>query len=141
MVVVPFTSSVIPDDIVEIWGNDHNTYISKLNVIRFVPFGGGTDMYDGMVTALEYMERNCTTDQLPAVIVMTDGMSDGNISTLERAWKEYYNATGYKVPIYSITFGNADKSQLEDIAELTLGDVFDGTKDLWTAFAKAKGNN
>jgi hypothetical protein len=41
---------------------------------------------------------------------------------------------------YSIT-GNAEKSQLEEIAELTLGDGFDGTKDLWAAFANAKGNN
>jgi hypothetical protein len=40
-------------------------------------------------------------------------------------------------PVYS----SRDESQLEDIADLTLGDIFDGTSDLWTAFAKAKGNN
>lgn len=37
------------------------------------------------------------------------------------------------------TFGNAEESQLERMAELTYGDVFDGTRDLWTSFAKAKG--
>jgi Ca-activated chloride channel family protein len=141
LVVVPFTSGVNRSDIVEIRGNDPGTYQQGLREIILVPYGGGTNMYDGIEAGFMYMQNNCTSEQLPAVIVMTDGMSDGKIKSLERAWEDYYQTTGYRVPIYSITFGNADESQLKDIAELTLGDVFDGTIDLWTAFAKAKGNN
>ena len=45
------------------------------------------------------------------------------------------------VPVFGITFGQADTSQLNQIADLTGGRVFDGTKDLVSAFRKAKGNN
>ncbi len=141
LVVVPFTFGVDPDLIVEIRGNAEEEYQEKIPRINAVPFGGGTDMYEGIEMGLQYMQRNCTSDQLPAVIVMTDGMSDGSFRSMRRAWEEYQEDTGYSVPIYSITFGNADESQLKDIADLTFGDVFDGTADLWTAFAKAKGNN
>jgi Ca-activated chloride channel family protein len=141
LVVVPFTRDVDQADVVEIWGSDRDTYQHNLSLINLVSFGGGTNMYEGIVFGLSYMRSNCTSEQLPAVIVMTDGMSEGRLKSLERAWEDFYEATGYQVPVFSITFGNADVSQLEDIAELTFGDVFDGTKDLWTAFAKAKGNN
>lgn len=141
MVVVPFTYGVEPSEIVEIQGNDSEHIQTQLALINQVPFGGGTDMYAGIEYGLDYMVRNCTSSQLPAVIVMTDGMSDGKFRSMKKVWEAYYKTTGYQVPIYSITFGNADESQLKDIAELTLGNVFDGTKDLWTAFAKAKGNN
>ena len=141
LVVVPFTNNVERSQIVEIEGNDRQVYEQKLDLINQVPYGGGTNMYAGIEVALDYMLQNCTTDQLPAVILMTDGMSGGNFRSMRRAWNDYYESTGYRVPIYSITFGNADKRQLNDIADLTLGDVFDGTSDLWTAFAKAKGNN
>ena len=141
LVVVPFTDNVVSSEIVEIRGSDPDLYLQKLNEINQVPFGGGTDMYFGIRTGLELLKNRCSEDQLPAVIVMTDGMSDGSFRAMERDWNDYYKQTGYRIPVYSITFGNADESQLEDIAELTLGDVFDGTSDLWTAFAKAKGNN
>jgi Ca-activated chloride channel family protein len=141
LVVVPFTDEVVDWEVVEIQGNNPAVYREKWQEIAAIDFGGGTDMYTGIQTGLAYMQGNCTSEQLPAVIVMTDGMSDGSFRTMERAWEAYYGATGYRVPIYSITFGNADESQLGDIAELTLGDVFDGSQDLWTAFAKAKGNN
>jgi Ca-activated chloride channel family protein len=139
--VVPFTFGVERDQIVEIRGNSPDLYRGKIELINQVEFGGGTDMYSGIVVGLEYLQARCSSEQLPAVIVMTDGMSEGRFREFKRAWERYYDNTGYRIPVYSITFGNADESQLEDIAELTLGDVFDGTSDLWTAFAKAKGNN
>jgi hypothetical protein len=55
--------------------------------------------------------------------------------------ENYYERTGYRVPVYAITFGNSEESQPEDIDELTFGDAFDGIKDLWETFVKAKGNN
>lgn len=141
LVVVPFTNIVDTYEVVEIKGNDPENYAQKLFEINTVPFGGGTDMYEGLEYALDYMSKNCSQDQLPAIILMTDGKSGGRLRKLERDWNAYKSQTGYSVPVYNITFGNADESQLEEIAELTLGDVFDGSEDLWAAFAKAKGNN
>ena len=45
------------------------------------------------------------------------------------------------VPIFSIEFGSADPSQLNKVATLTSGQVFNGKDDLISAFRIAKGYN
>jgi Ca-activated chloride channel family protein len=45
------------------------------------------------------------------------------------------------IPVYSIKFGVADERQLNEIARLSSGRVFDGTKDLVRAFRQARGYN
>ena len=57
---------------------------------------------------------------------MTDGQSMDNLYEFEDAVSEY----GADIPVFSITFGDADPSQLEELAEMTGGRVFDGTQDL-----------
>ena len=46
-----------------------------------------------------------------------------------------------KVPIFGITFGDADRSQLDALANATGARVFDGSKDLVAAFRSARGYN
>ena len=75
----------------------------------------------------------------PAVILMTDGQSAGSIEVLER---EIRRRAGKKdVPVFSITFGQADDRQLKNVSQLTGGRVFNGQKDLAKAFRDAKGYN
>ena len=45
------------------------------------------------------------------------------------------------IPIYSITFGDANEEQLDKIAELTNAKVFDGKTDLLKAFKQVRGYN
>ena len=45
------------------------------------------------------------------------------------------------IPIYSITFGSADVEQLEKMAKLSNGKVFDGKSDLVKAFKTVRGYN
>ena len=73
----------------------------------------------------------------PAIILMTDGVSDGDFSEFQR----YYEESGLDVPIFSIMFGSADPTQLEDLAELSNARVFDGREDLLGAFRSVKGYN
>ena len=69
---------------------------------------------------------------------MTDGIGNvGNYSSLERKYK----SLNRQIPIYSITFGNADEEQLEEIAQLTNGKIFDGKYDLKKAFKEVRGYN
>ena len=68
---------------------------------------------------------------------MTDGQSDGSIESLREALRNQ----GYDVPVFSITFGEADERQLQDIARISGGQVFDGRKDMAKAFREAKGYN
>ena len=46
-----------------------------------------------------------------------------------------------EIPIYSITFGDADEWELSQISNLTNGKVFDGKADLLFAFKKVRGYN
>ena len=52
-----------------------------------------------------------------------------------------YEAFGADVPVFSIMFGDADPTQLEELAELTHARVFDGREDLIGAFRSVKGYN
>ena len=72
------------------------------------------------------------------VILMTDGKSQGGIEGLRAALNR---RSGPAVPVFSITFGDADDRQLKQVSELTGGRVFDGKKDLAHAFRAAKGYN
>ena len=75
---------------------------------------------------------------LPAIVIMTDGKSQGAMSTFEAAWR----ADGRSVPVFGVTFGDdADRSQLDNLAKLTGGRVFDGTKSLTQAFRAVRGYN
>ena len=69
---------------------------------------------------------------------MTDGQA--NVGTF-RQLKESYLKSTKQIPIYSIMFGAADESELEDIAELTNAKVFDGKTDLVKAFKEVRGYN
>ena len=60
--------------------------------------------------------------------------------------KNDYNKDNWKkinkeIPIYSITFGNADERELLEISDLTNGKVFDGKDNLTLAFKKVRGYN
>lgn len=74
----------------------------------------------------------------PALILMTDGASE---SRHKGEFEELYRDTNLDVPVFSIMFGEADPSQLQDLAELTNARVFDGRTDLVSAFRSVKGYN
>ena len=69
---------------------------------------------------------------------MTDGMiNERSFSELKRS----YNKLKSKVPVYSITFGDADEYELNEISNLTNAKTFDGKSDLLKAFKEVRGYN
>ena len=52
-----------------------------------------------------------------------------------------YNIENVDVPFYSIMFGSAFEDELQDIADLANGKVFDGKTDLLKAFKEVRGYN
>src|SRR6516165_5568999 len=86
--------------------------------------GGGTDFYTCAAEALRLMKPALDRGQhLPAIVIMTDGKSQGEMETFARPW----HADGSRVPVFGVTFGaDADRSQLNNLASLTGGRVFDG---------------
>ena len=102
--------------------------------------GGGTDIYLPAMAALREMRENYDlTQYTPAVILMTDGKSNGD--TVFGDFQEFYLQEQMDVPVFSIMFGQAQESQLEELAALTNARVFDGRSDLIGAFRSVKGYN
>ena len=104
-----------------------------INFVREMQAYGGTNIYDSSVKALEDLKSYDKNEYTRTVILMTDGKSNvGEYDSLEKAYK------GLDIPIYSITFGNADDYQLQTIADLTNGKVFDGKTGLKEAFQEVR---
>jgi Ca-activated chloride channel homolog len=101
--------------------------------------GGGTDFYTCGARALAAMKPTLDAGtHLAAIVIMTDGKSQGSRATFEQPWR----ADGGRVPVFGVTFGDeADRSQLDALAQLTGGRVFDGTKNLTDAFRAVRGYN
>ena len=98
---------------------------------------GGTDIYSAATEGLRQLGNYDLSQYTPAIILLTDGVSDGSIDAFQTA----YEAFGADVPVFSIMFGSADPTQLEELAELTHARVFDGREDLIGAFRSVKGYN
>ena len=134
-IVIPFSSQPI-----HIWqasGNDPADLSALLEKVEALAPKGGTDIYSPAVKGLELMSQIDLNTYVPAIILLTDGRSDGSFSQFESAWKNF----GKDIPVFSIMFGKADEAQLKPLAQLTRGRVFDGRQDLVKAFRTAKGYN
>lgn len=99
----------------------------------------GTDIYICAQRAMEVMAAVPDRARyLAAIALMTDGKSEvKNRDAFMRRWQ----ASGAELPVFGITFGDADRSQLEQLAETTRARVFDGTKNLREAFRTLRGYN
>jgi len=104
--------------------------------VKSTETGGTTDIYLAALKAFEFLEQY-PDDYIKSVVLMTDGVS--NCMTFKDFLSKSKGRTIY--PVYSITFGDADTKQLNQLAQETGGKVFDGVKDLTNAFREVRGYN
>jgi len=118
-------------------GNDPQALRNVLRQIIDKEPGGGTNMYAATRAALRTLEsyEQRIGAYHPAIIVMSDGKSKGHMSEVQQAslWQD--------VPVYTILFGEADPEQMQQLAAMTSGRMFDGRTDMIQAFREAKGYN
>ncbi|MEI6729030.1 MAG: substrate-binding and VWA domain-containing protein [bacterium] len=132
-VIIPFNDKVLGKYRFE--GNSEETIRNFSLTVEGLQAGGGTDLYTPLVQASKDIQATQNnTDYFPAIILMTDGKSqnEGALSQID---------TNQDIPVFPILFGDADPSQLDKIVKITSGKVFDGRKDLVSAFREAKGYN
>ena len=116
-------------------GNNTENAIKNVNYLSAY---GGTNIYDPTIKALEILKDTDLNEYTKTVILMTDGQSNsGSFKSL----KKYYEDNHENTPIYSITFGDAEEDQLEELAKLSNGKVFDGKSGLKRAFAEVRSYN
>lgn len=138
-VVIPFNDHPQAQWTVE--GNDPNNLSGLIAQITSMQADGGTDIFTPALQARDIIRSHGTLEgYFPAIILMTDGKSEDGLS-LDQFTQRWKAAGGPDVPIYSITFGNADDKQLKQLAQISSGRVFDGRQDLVRAFRQARGYN
>ena len=133
-ILIPFNGDVI--DVYQATGNG-----SELEALfRYVEnqkVGGDTDMYKAAKRGVELLRQYDLSAYTPAIILLTDGQSAGDFFEFE----EEYSKLDAEVPVFSIMFGEADETQLEQLASYTNARVFDGRENLTEAFRSVKGYN
>ena len=119
------------------WSAMGNNTKYLLEEINNYSLDGATSLYPAAEKAIELLQ-NESSEYNTSVILMTDG--EGNIGTFNNLEKVYKNANK-EIPIYSITFGSASYDQLNKMAMLSNGKVFDGKSGLKQAFAEVRSYN
>ena len=121
----------------EPWTSNGGDLNYLLNEINSYPVGGTTALYPAATKAIELLKDE-SDDYNVSVILMTDGEGNvGDFNTLSKTYK----ALKKEIPIYSITFGDALEEQLDKMAKLSNGKVFDGRSSLIEAFKTVRGYN
>ncbi len=135
ILVFPFDSSVRESFAATGSESDQSTLLGE---VQAESASGGTDMYSCASDALDAIAKTPNLgNYLPAIVIMTDGRTDGSSNQFLGEWKQL----SPKVPVFGITFGDADATQLNDLATATSARVFDGKADLAGAFRAARGYN
>ena len=133
--ILPFAS-----DVKDIWSTTDGSRTEELinNIKKHSP-GGATALYTATIKALEILVKEDGNKYNRSIILMTDG--DPNESKSFYNLKQRYKELETKIPIFSITFGDATEYYLDDIAELSNAKVFDGKTDLVEAFKEVREYN
>ena len=137
-IVVPFNNGVITS--FQAQGNDPQVLGELLAKVENLEPGGGTNMYLGAAEAMKLLKQHAESGKYQsAVIVMSDGMSEGNLAQFQSLIGG--NGMGKDVPVFTILFGDARPEQMKALAEGMSGRMFDGRVDVVQAFREAKGYN
>lgn len=71
------------------------------------------------------------------IVILSDGMAnDDNVK-----FNQYYKQLNMDIPIFSIMFEDAQEEQLNELARLPNGRIFDGRQNMLKAFQTVKGYN
>ena len=132
--VIPFNRTVLKPYVAK---NGADTE-GMLEYIKSISPTATTALFPATAKALARLKDEDFNKYNVSIVAMTDGIANvGSFAQLKSAYK----SIGKEIPIYSIMFGNAMESELQDMATLSNGKVFDGKKDLKKAFKEVRGYN
>lgn len=124
-------------------GSDNQPALGKIrDFANALQAGGGTALFSAVQQAHQAAVdgRRKEPDRQYGIVLMTDGKNTNGLD--EPGFVAWYNALPADqkgIPVFALLFGDADPAQLERLAAITGGRVFDGRKDLRTAFKLIRG--
>jgi len=106
--------------------------------------GGWTAIYDSLETAYNIITRQAAADpnRITTIVLLTDGENNrgDNLNAFTAFYHRLPGETA-SAPVFPILFGEAQAKQMDEIAALTGGQVFDArTQPLTPVFAAIRGN-
>ncbi|MBE3595043.1 MAG: VWA domain-containing protein [Candidatus Carbobacillus altaicus] len=138
---IRFNHTVYPPFTVDIQGEGDLTTIRTF-VENELTTGGKTAIYSALAEALKSLD--VSSEYYPSIVLLTDGEHNSGISMkdFKKQYADFVQRTNRKVPIYTILYGEASSQELEDIADISGGKMFDGKKEpLQQIFKEVRGYN
>lgn len=127
---------------------DRDGYREKLaeidrHVADYRP-NGGTAIYDTVVAAYERALEDAGDDRITSIVLFTDGANNDGMGASEfERWHQDFVRThpeAARIPVFTVHFGDANERELEQLAELTGGRIFDANREsLAAAFREIRG--
>ncbi|MFE0641387.1 substrate-binding domain-containing protein [Streptomyces sp. NPDC058877] len=141
--LMPFGSSVKQRE-VHTYTVDPAAPAAALDAIRAdsrrLSASGGTAIYSSLQEAYRFLGK-VSGDTFTSVVLMTDGENtNGEPATAFDAFYRSLPAEQQRTPVFPILFGDSDRDELDHIAGLTGGKLFDATRgSLDGAFEEIRG--
>ncbi|WP_455281362.1 VWA domain-containing protein [Cupriavidus necator] len=104
---------------------------------------GGTAIFSAVARAVALAEENSQSEPgyIQSIVVMTDGLSNEGMSA--REFERFYRSRSddaKRVRIFGVLFGGgASREQIQSLADVSGGAVFDGSDSLSGVFKKIRG--
>ena len=145
VILVPFSSS--PFDPArfsfESADSQEQTYQALRDYTHALSVHGGTAIYSALDTAYTLAAQELALDpnRVVTVVLLTDGENNKGLSYEEfRSRLQERQANNLEVRTFTILFGDASSSELEEIARMTGGRAFDGRHtNLGSVFKEIRG--
>ncbi|WP_028647259.1 VWA domain-containing protein [Nocardiopsis sp. CNT312] len=140
--LLPFsTTAHEPSTFVMEPGETESVLADLVEEVRSLEADGDTAAYDALRGAYTLLDRAPDDGHLRSVVLMTDG--EVNLgSTLEefRAFREGLPREVAAAPVFTVLFGESHVGEMEDLAEMTGGRVFDAREqELEQVFREIRG--
>lgn len=100
---------------------------------------GSTNIYAALQEAYQ-LARQSPPDRFTSIVLMTDGArtTGPNLNDFEQFYRQL-PAQAQNVKTFTVLFGDSDEEEMRQVAQLTGGRTFDGTKNLQAAFKEIRG--
>jgi Ca-activated chloride channel family protein len=136
--IISFNSSVTGQSDFEVDANDASTLQAISNYAHTLNAGGSTAIYSALKQAylMAQQAQQKEPDRIYSIVLMTDGENNSGISNED--FKSFYQSTSglQDIRTFPILFGEGSAPDLQDIANLTDGKLFDASKTSLAAMFK-----